>query len=143
MKSIYIVRTINLQEKSQDELKQDFEIFKVKYSRKDDSFEKFLSFQLSWGNDKYSINWEDNAYCESFEIARDKVINNACGMDDGGAYNYAAIIKVPFNACYPLSYSSDEDVKLFKFDRDQDTFIEITEATDESKWLIRKSRGVM
>jgi hypothetical protein len=145
MEHIYMVRTISLNEKSEDDLQREFEIFKLKYPIWiNKTYEEFLHFQQSWKEDKYSISYEDNAYCENYEIAHKKVINNACDINDGGSYNYIAIIKVPMNGCYAMTYTQRSDINLFKFDMDRLSYLEVNDYdTEEAKWLVDSSRGII
>jgi hypothetical protein len=144
MEFIYIIRTMSVNENSEDDLRKEYEIFKIKYDTwHSKTFDEFLKFQKSWKDDKYSIHTDDLVYCESYEIAYDKVINNCCDMNDGGLYNYVAILKVKTNYCYASVCAASEDVILFQYDIDSRKYIELRDNTTEISLFKDKAIGVI
>ena len=137
MDYIYIVRTIDLKVKTEQDLKNGYEVFKINYPNwRTKTYEDYIDFMKDWKRDKYEQGYEENAYCETYEQAYMKVINNICDMNDGGLYDYASIIKTPVDYCYPESYLEDEDTTLFKFDYKRNSYFEVRKDFDEkTKWL--------
>jgi len=141
MKYIYIVRTIDLKVKTEQDLRNGYEIFKINYpSWRTRTYEEYIDFMKNWDDDKYEISFEDNCYCGSYGTAFEKITNNECDINDGGVYDYASIVKIPLNRCYAESYVRKEDITLFKFNYEKDRYDEVgTENENEIiKWL-RKS----
>ena len=145
MNYIYIVRTIDLKQKTEQDLRNEFEICRINHPLwKTKTYKDYIKFLKGWKKDKYSISYEDNAYCESWEIAYEKITTNACDMNDGGVFNYASIIKTPINCCYPTSCIIDNNISLFKFNRDTDDYFKIDENfNEETKWMIDAVRGII
>jgi len=137
MNYIYIVRTIDLTEKTQSDLEREFEVMKINHPLwKTKTYEEFIDFMKGWKWDKYKQDYENNAYFETYEQAYEKVINNVCDINDGGIYDYVSIIKMPMNCCYTESYLEENDTTLFKFNYKEDTYFEINKDFDEkTKWL--------
>ena len=143
MTEIYIVKTISLQKKTDEDLQNEFKIFKINHPiwlLK--SYNDFLKFQTSWNNDIYSIDYEDNCYCNTYAQASDKLLNNVCDINDGGAYNYACVIKILLDVTYASSYVEESDIMLFKFDMENDVYDLVSHnLDDETKFIINKILG--
>lgn len=140
MDNIYIIRTIELLNKTEEDIKKEFEIYKIEHPKgKIKNYDEFFEFQKSWGQDKYVMNCEDNSYCTNFETAKNKVINNICDINDGGVYNYCAILKVPVNCIYATTYIKENDIILFKFDREINKYYQISKDFDkEANYIFKR-----
>lgn len=137
MDYIYIVRTINLTQKTESDLHKEYEIAKIKYPKTYKNYKQYLEdFLISWNNDKYSMLYEDNSCFNDYELAESNVINNIYDINDGGVYNYVAIIKIPVNGLYSICEISEEDIILFKFNQDTDTYYKINYGYNEETRLI-------
>lgn len=134
-KYLYIVSTISLKKRTEDDLKKEFEIYKVKYpSWKEKTFEQYYEFQKGWNWHKYSISQEDNAYFLKLEEAKLAVKENFGDINDGGAYNYALIKKVPMNRAYGMIYV--EELYIFEYEIATDTYEEVSlNKNDETKYI--------
>jgi len=140
MDYIYIVRTINIKPKTEEMLQKEFEIIKITSPNwQTKTYEEYMEFLHGWKWDKYEESYHDNAYCDSYKMANGKITNNACDINDSGAYNYASIIKIPLNCCYAETCINKNSHTLFKFDRSKDTYFEVSNDYNEiTKWLSGK-----
>lgn len=134
-KYLYIVSTVDLKEKTDEDLKKEYEVYKVKYpSWKEKSYESFYEFQEGWNWHKYSFEQEENSYFLDLDKAKASVESNFADINDGGVYNYALIKKVPLEYAYAMTRV--EELYLFKYDRELDSYVEIElNKDDESKYI--------
>lgn len=140
MDYIYIIRTIELINKTQEVINKEFEIYKIEHPKgKIKNYDEFLEFQKSWDQDKFILHCEDNSYFTDLEIAKDKVINNICDINDGGVYNYSVVLKVPTNCIYAITYIKEDDVSLFKFDKELNKYYEISkDFNKETNYIFKR-----
>ena len=143
MDYIYIVKTISLHEKTEDDLQKEFKTFKINHPiwlLK--SYNDFLDFQTSWNDNKYSIDYDDNCYCDSYKLAYIKLLNNVCDINDGGSYNYGCVVKTPLDVTYASSYIENDDITLYKFNLETDCYDLIDKNYDsETKFIVNKLTG--
>lgn len=133
---LYILRTIDLDDRTDEDRSLEFQKFQVQYPIwKDKTFEHYIEFIKSWDEYNYTMNYEDNSYFESIETAKEYALMNMGDMNDGGVYNYVAIIAVPYGLCY-ATFTGVEELYLFKFNYKNDCYesIELME-DDKSKYL--------
>lgn len=135
MKWIYVVSTINLKEKSKEDIIREYEISKLKFPLwKNKTLEQYYEFIRSWNKDRYSISCEDNAYFVDLEIAKLYVEKNTCDINDGGVYNYAIIKKIPLNTIYACTLL--EDVYIYTYNKDTSKYTEVNlDSSEEVKYI--------
>jgi len=140
MEYIYIIRTIDISAKTEEMLQKEFKTTQINYPLwENNTYDNYVAYLKSWKEDKFSKSYEDNAYCETYKTACDKVINNSCDMNDGGIYDYVSIIKMPMNRCYAETCTNESSVTLFKFDKEKEEYFEVDEDYNEkTKWLCGK-----
>ena len=142
MNTIFIVKTINLRSLTEKNLKDDFEVLKIKNKLwRNRTFEEYVEFEADWDRDKYKATSEDNAYFNNLDEAKEFVINNTCDLNDGGVFNYIIIQEVPINSSY--AYTRIESNYLFKFNRSTNKY----EQTDfnfdeETKYISRRYENI-
>jgi len=128
---LYILKTIEIKNKTEEDILLEYQIVQLKHEIwKDKTLEDYKDFIKGWNIGKYKVSMEDNCYFDNIETAKKKAINNACDMNDGGIYNYIAIIKVSMNLCY-AQVTNVEELKLFKFDKDEYCYYEVNTDSDE------------
>jgi len=140
MDFIYIIRTIDVETKTEEILQKEFTIMRINHTLwQNKTYKEYLLFLKLWKDYKFVKSYEDNAYCDSYKVAYGKVINNSCDINDGGVYDYVSIIKTPTNCCYPETYTNEKDFTLFKFDYIKKEYFEVAEDyNEETKWLSGK-----
>ena len=111
--SFYRVIAISIREITEEDLKKEFEIDKIKHPNLT-SYEKWLNNTNKWVGTKYRVGSYDLGYFLEKEEALWAVENNLGGMDEGGCYPYALIEKLPLNTAYPTS-TCETEYDLFKF----------------------------
>ena len=135
---IFIVSTINLKEKSYEDLMKEYEIFKIKYNTwRKSTFEEFINFQKEWARDRYELTDEDNAYFLEFDKAKEAVEENINDINDSGVYNYALIRKVNLNSMYAKQLP--EEIYIFKFNKQKMKYDLNEDINDEEYKFIHSS----
>ena len=116
MEYIYIVKTIDLRLKTKESLMKEFEIAKINSPKiwKNRNFDEYIKFLKSWNSDKFSIKDENFSYCTDYKTAYKQIATNSCDMNDGGVYNYAAILQVRTNCGYAETEINNMQVFQFK-----------------------------
>lgn len=137
MDTIFIVKTIKLIKLTEEDLKTDFEMLKVRSKNwRNCTFEEYIEFETDWDRGEYKTTSEDNAYFNNLDKAKQFVINNTCDLNDGGLFNYIIIQEVPLNCSY--TYTKIKNDYLFKFNRDIDKYEQIDfDCDNETKYLSR------
>lgn len=132
---IYVVSTVSLKIRTEEDLNLDFEIHKIKYPYwRNKSYEDFYNFEKGWNYHKYKLEKEDNSYFLSLEDAKDAVSRNFANINDGGVYNYVLINKIPIGKAYAMLQS--EDVYIFKYDKELDVYTEVDlDSSEETKYI--------
>lgn len=135
-KYLYIVSTISLKKITEDDLKKDFEIFKVKYPFwKNKTFEQYYEFKKELNSHKYHMSQEDNSYFLDLKKAKSCVEKNFADINDGGVYNYVLIKKIPLSLAYAMIYV--EELYIFEYEPETSTYIEIPlNKDDESSYIV-------
>lgn len=134
-KYLYMVSTVSLKKRTEDDLKKEFEVYKVKYpSWKEKTFEQYYEFQKGWNWHKYSMTQEDNSYFLDLEKAKSCVKKNFADINDGGVYNYALIKKIPLNRAYAMIHV--DELYIFEYEVATDTYKEVSlNENDETKYI--------
>ena len=132
---LYIVTTVSLKSRTEDDIKKEYEIYKIKYPVwKVKSYENFCDYLNSWNLYNYTISQEDNSYYFNLNEAKEMVINNIGDINDGGIYNYVLIKKVPARRVY--ANTNIEEYYLFKFNKNTRVYKEISiNDSDEAKYI--------
>jgi hypothetical protein len=130
---LYILKTISIRNKTEDDLHKDWQIYKLQY-RHDTSYNQYIKFLKSWKCDKYSYSEENNCYFTDLSIAKQFAEQNVSDINDGDIYNYIAIIEVPFNCTYADTEISD--LYIFKYNNNSDNYNEVdSNFNDETKYI--------
>lgn len=111
--SIYILKTISLHKKTEEDLIKEWKIRNIKYTKREVSYEDHLKYLKSWNEDKFGYNEEDNCYFNDLEVAKSYAIGNAGDMNDGGLYDYVVILKTALDRTYAMT--NCKEAYLFKF----------------------------
>lgn len=136
MNWIYVVTTIRLEEKTEKDIVKDFEINKIKYPRwKNKTIKEYQEFLKSWKMDKYLISQEDNSYFLDLKQAKYNVEENVADINDGGAYNYVVIKKIPLNVAYGTIII--EDYYIYRYNKEIRKYMEVKlDENEEVKHLV-------
>lgn len=133
MENLFILKAISIEEKTEEDLKKEWEVNKLLHGKI--TFDKYKELMMSWWQDKYKYSESDVAYFTDLEMAIHSAKANMCDVNEGGTYEYVAIVEVSTNRiytnCYPLS------VRVFKYNRDND-FYEPVETKDDKIELIHR-----
>lgn len=142
MKNLFILSTISVNKKSEEEVKMDWAIRNIT-SKKDIPFEQYLSFIESWndqwGLKDYRYSEEDNAYFESLDTAKEYARKNISDLNDGGVYNYIAITEVPLNTTY--AFTGPQSLALFRYLPENQQYEEVPFNFNEETKLIVKRKN--
>lgn len=132
---LYIITTVSIKKKTEDDLKKEFEIHKIKYpSWKEKTFEQYYEFQKEWNWHKYNMSQENNSYFLDLEEAKSCVERNFADISDSGLYNYVLIKKVHLAKAYTMI--DVEELYIFKYERKTDTYREVSlYENDETKYI--------
>lgn len=134
--NLFILKTIDIRRKTEKQLQKEHKIHNIKYKKKI-SYEDYTDYVKSWDEYNFSYYEEDNCYFTDYKIAEQYAKENICDMNDGGVYNYIAIIEVPINCTYTIT--EIQNIHIFKYKRDKDKFEEIDlNCNDESKYICKK-----
>lgn len=88
------------------------------------SFYEFLQYQAAMYASKYRITSYDTAYFLQEDLGVEYAKANTADINECGAYPYLVLYSRPIDHMYCEIY--DCLVRIFKYDRDTDTYMEIT-----------------
>lgn len=118
---LYIVKTFDIRERTDEEIEKEFECLKVQYDAyKNKTIEEYRNSLESEGKLQYAVYMESSSYHKTEEDARYFIEHNIGGLDDG-CFNYAAAVKIPFGI-YMGEYTDVEDVIPYVYNRELGTF---------------------
>lgn len=143
MNYIYIIKTISLKSKTEEDRQKEFEICKINYPLwKEATYQDYITFSKEWNEYDYKISSEDNCYCDEYDFTKNNVIDNSTDINDGGVYNYVAVIHTPINHAYAMTNIEQNDIHLFKFNSHSEKYDEVGyKDSKESKFIINKIIG--
>ena len=134
---MFIGKVISLRKKTEKDLHEEYEIMKIRHDNwKNKTFEDYINFAKNWQIYDFGVSTISICYSlDSNEI--EKIItNNYADINDGGLYDYAAIVEVPINAVYPETEIIS--IKLFKYDVTKNKY-ELTDAgSKETDFILKK-----
>ena len=135
---VYIVSTVSIKEKTEEKLKEEFEIHKIKYPKwQNSTFEDFCEFKKGWNQYKYTMHMEDSAYFLNFDEAKDFVVDNTSDINDGGVFNYAVIKAVATKKAYANLLV--DKLSIFKYDIECDKYIEVKlDSNEEVRYILKQ-----
>ena len=132
---IYYVEAISLQEKSQEMLKKEYEIHKIKY-KEDITYEQFIKFLKDWHDYQYSIDSFISSYHVTLEEAKEYAKNNVGDINEAGCYNYCAVISAPIGISYYNTEQIKEDFIIYKYNNVSKSYEELSSTEKEYNKLI-------
>lgn len=132
---IYIVRAISVKEKKEIDLKTEYRKYLLMHN-KAMSYEQFIKFQSSWGNDKYYF----YDFISSFHLKKDDAIyymeKNAGDVNESGSYEYGAVVAAPLDEFYyETEINPDTDIILYKYYRENDSYVELDYNEDKELYV--------
>lgn len=128
---IYILAAIDIKPLTEDDLKTEFEIMKLKYPLwRNKTFEDFC-YWLSeiYGQNNYAMEIYDAAYFLNPVTAWQYAENNITDINECGSYPYLAIYTRPTNHMYAETYPSG--VTLFQYNPKTDKYDEIKDTSEK------------
>lgn len=135
--SIYILKTISLKKKTEEDLIKEWKIRNIKYSNKEVSYEDYLEYLESWNEKEYDFSEEDNCYFTDLATAKEYAVSNMADMNDGGVYDYALIVKTDLNRAYAMT--NYEEPYFFKFNYDTHKYEEVDlNDSEKGKMILKK-----
>ena len=127
---IYYVSPISLDKITEDDIKKQFEIYKIKYNKKI-SYERYLEMAKSYGETKYSISSFYSSFHLDLDEAKEYATKNIGDINEAGCYKYVGVVGVPVGATYYNTYiNPDEDIFVYKYNRDKDEYFPFTKDDD-------------
>lgn len=136
MDNLFILKAISLKEKTEEDLKRDFDIVKIKYNVwKYKTLKEYIEFEKGWNRDKFNINTENILYSLDKMRAKELLIKNVADFNDGGAYNYAILLSIPQDTAY-AELTDINEYELFKYNQKTSTYELITDLNDEKAQYI-------
>lgn len=133
MENLFILKTISIEEKTEEDLKREWEINKLLHGHI--TFEEYKELMLSWWQDRYTYAESDVAYFTDLEMIHSAKVD-MCDITEGGLYEYVAIVEVALNRvytnCYPLS------VRVFKYNRENSSYEPVETKDDKIELIHRK-----
>ena len=143
MEKIWYVEAIEARKVTEESLKKDFEVAKIRHNWKPDAdFESFKNFKHSWGEDLYYFDREITSFHKTREDAIEYATQNIGDINDGGVYNYVAVVGAPINSVYYNTYIKYEDVIIYKYDRESDLYIQIDKTEEIFKPMLYNICGI-
>ena len=135
--SLYILKTISVREKTEDLLKKEWEIRNIKYPKTKVSYEDYLKFLEDWNDRYFEFSSEDNCYFKDLDTAKYYAKTNIADINDGGIYDYIAILKTDLETAYAMT--NYDEAYLFKFNYKTNSYesIEFNDSK-EGKFIIDK-----
>ena len=136
--NLFILKTIQIKEKSEEDLHREWLIRNIQYDTNKMTCEDYIEFLDSWDDKKYSYDYENNCYFTDLEKAKFYATSNMGDINDGGVYNYVAIVEVPYNRTYATT--EIQSIYIFKFNYKKDTYEEVDlNSSEETKFILNKN----
>lgn len=136
METLFILKTISMKRKTDQIRQKEYQLYNLKYNRHI-SYDKYISLQKSWNSYDFSYFSEDNAYFLDYELTKKHVKDNIWDLNDGGVYNYIAIIGIPVNHLYAIV--DIQSIHIFKYDENKNEYKEIPlNYNEETKCICKK-----
>lgn len=124
---IYYVEAVDIDEKTEEDLKKEYEIHKIKYNE-NMTYEEFIRFKKGWKEDKFTISSFISSYHLSKEEALEYAKRNIGDINEAGAYPYAVVVTAPVGMTYYNScQNKNEDFIILKYNREKDEYEELEE----------------
>lgn len=115
MDKVYFVHAVSCEAMTEDVLKLEHKINNIRYNR-NDTYEKYLNFAKSWGNDKYVTSSFLSSIHTTLEEAQEYAINNAGDINECGSYGYCVVSSAKCGVTYYNSEQNpDDDFWLYKY----------------------------
>ena len=126
---IYCVKVYDIEEATDERHEKEYKALLAKkgpnYKM---SFDRFKEIQRSSGKGFYYFSSEYTSFHLSEEEAIEYVLENIADINDGGVYNYAAVIGIPVGCAYFETHIDQKnDIKLFKFNREKSKYEYLSE----------------
>lgn len=143
MNNLYILKTISITEKTKLDLQKEWKARNVIYDNYV-GYEKYIILLKTLNMDKYVYEEENNCYFIDMENARDCAENNIADINDGGLYNYIAIIEIPFDQTYAAT--EIQSLHIFKFNDVTNGYDEVVlnnafvKIEDEVQYIISQNK---
>lgn len=135
--SIYVLSTISLNKKTEQDLIKEWKIRNIKYDKRQISYDEYIEFLKSWNDDVFDYSIEQNCYFKTFEDANYCVTKNIGDLNDGGIYDYVVVYKTPLNKVYAMT--NIKEAYLYKFNYDNKTYEQVDfKGSKEGNFLINK-----
>lgn len=101
--NIFILKGMEIYPKSNEDWEKEKEIFNLELPNdKKLSLEEYIKFKKGFGGvHDYVITDYNHAYFIDENNAIEAAIDDMGGLNDGGIYDYAAIVEVPCGVSYP------------------------------------------
>ena len=136
--NLFILKTISIRPKTEENFQKEYKIDKIEHNRPDNyTYTKFIKFLKSWGWDIY-YSEDNNCYFTDLSIAKQYTEQNIGDINDGGVYNYIAIVEVPFNCTY--AETEIQSIYIFKYNKTTDEYNEVDiNFNNETKYIAKKN----
>lgn len=135
--SIYILKTISLKKKTEETLRKEWIIRNIEFDKILIPYDEYVYFLESWGEKDFDLQDEDNCYFLDLDTALHFARNNLSDINDGGIFNYIAILKVDLERTYAMCHYNE--AHLLKFNHDSNKYELLTSInTPEEKFIIKK-----
>ncbi|MFC0903914.1 hypothetical protein ACFHWD_04310 [Clostridium sp. MT-14] len=134
--NLFILKTISIRPKTEEIRHKYWQIHQIKYERKM-PYEAYINFLKNWHEYDFLYSEENNCYFTDYNTAKEFAENNASDINDGGVYNYIAIIEVPFECTY--ANTEVKNIYAFKYNRKSDKYTEVSEDyNEETKYIFKE-----
>lgn len=136
MENLFILKTISITEKTKESCKKEWEIRNLRFENNKISYEKFLESLDFFNGKNFSYHDADNCYFTELSKAKEYAEENICDINDGGLYEYIAIVEIPFNCAY--AETEGKSIYIFKFNNSTGKYDEVPMQFNDETRLIAK-----
>lgn len=143
---IHYVLVIDMDEITDERKRKNYYKMLIEHNKQEKEFtyEKYEKFIKDWKEDKYSFSSFQSSFHTSRKEAIEYVTKNIADINEAGCYNYAAVVSAPIGlAYYNTGVNPEKDIKLFKYNRETDSYVPMDKKEDGFRQLRDHAWGMI
>lgn len=130
---VYILSAVDITEKSEEDLKNEFEIMKILHPIwKDRKYETFLTWKADMYETKFMVDTYDTAYFLNPVTAQQYARQNMADINEAGCYPYLVIYSRPTNHMY--AEANPCFFELYHYDHEKDEYLLIEDIKSDIRY---------
>lgn len=134
--TFFLLKPIRIKPRTEESIKKGFELYKAKYGE-NRTLEVYINSLKNWNDYEFEYSDEYLSFFLNKEEAIECALSNVADYNDGGVYNFSAVVEYYIGASYfetmPIS------IKIFKYIYEKELYEEIDiDSCEESNLILKK-----